>query len=130
VRAETAVSFIQVVMEVVIHRQHCLNKANAEADLPMELLSAAYAALEADGIDASSTFNWLAERGVHVPKCTETADHSYHRRANNQKSAEVEEFIRDLLGRGLSKTAIAKQLKVNRRVVIRVARETIQSAQS
>lgn len=82
--------------------------------------------MEADGIDASATFKWLAERGVHISKCTETA---YRRRANSQKSAEIEEFIRDLLGRGLSKTAIAKQVGVNRRVVIRVAREATQSAQ-
>jgi hypothetical protein len=41
----------------------------------------------------------------------------------------MEEFIRQLLERGFSKTAIAKRLKVNRRVVIRVAREAVLSAQ-
>lgn len=92
----------------------------------MELLSAAYSTLEAKEIDASGTLRWLSERGVHVSKCTETP---YRRRANNQKSAEMEGFIRDLLERGLTKSAIAKQLGVNRRVVIRVAREALQSAQ-
>ena len=92
----------------------------------MELLVDAYAKLEAD-VDASGTLKWLSEHGVNVPKSKETA---YRRRTNNQKSAEIEEFIRQLLARGLSKTAIAKKLKVNRRVVIRVAREAILSAQS
>jgi hypothetical protein len=122
VRIETAISLIQVVMETVVHRKHCMN--GAKGDLPMELLTAAYAELEPD--DASGTLKWLAEHGVNVPKGTEAA---YRRRTNNQKSAEIEECIRQLLDRGLSKTAIARQLKVNRRVVIRVAREAIQSAQ-
>lgn len=90
----------------------------------MELLAAAYAELEPD--DAEGTLKWLSEHGVDVPKSTKD---TYRRRANNQKSAEIEEFIRQLLDRGLSKTAIARQLKVNRRVVIRVAREALQSAQ-
>jgi DNA invertase Pin-like site-specific DNA recombinase len=122
-RIDTAVSLIRVVMEVVLHRQHCLKEAGG--DLPMELLMAAYAELDAD--DASGTLEWLLRHGVEVRKSgLETA---YHRRSNNQKSAETEELIRQLLQRGLSKTAIAKQLKVNRRVVIRVAREALQSAQ-
>ena len=49
----------------------------------------------------------------------------YVRRANNQVSAELEAFIRDLLARGRTKTAIAHALRVNRRVVIRIAREAI-----
>jgi hypothetical protein len=58
----------------------------------------------------------------------------YVRRANNQVSAELEAINRELLVRGWTKTAIARALRVNRRVVIRVAREevpneTIQSAQ-
>ena len=121
-RIATAVSLIQVVMEVVVHRQQCMN--GAKGDLPMELLMAAFAKLDAD--DASGTLKWLSEHGVNVPKSMETA---YRRRTNNQKSAEMEEFIRQLLERGFSKTAIAKRLKVNRRVVIRVAREAVLSAQ-
>ena len=121
-RIETAVSLIEVVMEAVIHRQFCMN--GAKGNLPIELLTAAYAKLEPD--DASGTLKWLTEHGVNVPKSTETP---YRHRTNNQKSAEIEEFIRQLLDRGLSKTAIASQLKVNRRVVIRVAREAHESAQ-
>lgn len=121
-RIETAVSLIQVVMEVVVHRKLCMN--GAEGDLPMELLMAAFAKLDAD--EASGTLKWLSEHGVNVPKSVEIA---YRRRTNNQKSAEIEEFIRQLLDRGFSKTAIAKRLKVNRRVVIRVAREAVLSAQ-
>lgn len=51
----------------------------------------------------------------------------YVRRANNQVSEPLEMAIRDLLDRGWTKSAIAKAVRVNRRVVIRVARE-IQSA--
>jgi hypothetical protein len=52
----------------------------------------------------------------------------YNRRANNQVSECTEACVRDLLRRGLSKSAIARAIRVNRRVVIRVAREA-QSAQ-
>jgi hypothetical protein len=52
----------------------------------------------------------------------------YNRRANNQVSECLEGCIRDLLRRGLSKSAVARALRVNRRVVIRVATEA-QSAQ-
>jgi len=123
VKTETAVSLIQVVMEVVVHRELCIK--GAKKDLPMELLTAAFAELNED--QAAGTLKWLAAHGVIVPKRTEIA---YHRRANNQKSPETEELIRQLLEKGLSKTAIAKQLNVNRRVVIRVAAEAIQIAQS
>ena len=52
----------------------------------------------------------------------------YVRRANNQVSEYTEAHIRELLSRGLSKSAIARAIRVNRRVVIRVAHEA-QSAQ-
>ena len=52
----------------------------------------------------------------------------YSRRAPNQISEYTEAHIRELLGRGLSKSAVARALRVNRRVVIRVAQEA-QSAQ-
>lgn len=53
---------------------------------------------------------------------------SYTRRAPNQISEYTEAHIRELLRRGLSKSAVARALRVNRRVVIRVAQEA-QSAQ-
>jgi len=118
VKIDTAISLLGVVMEALIHRENCLR--GAQKDLPEELLVAALAKLEADDRDTSETREWLSNHGVHLPK---SAQAPYHRRTNNQKPAEVEGFIRDLLERGWAKTAIAKQLKVNRRVVIRVARE-------
>lgn len=123
-RTETAVSLIGVVMEFLVHRESCVK--SAPADLPVELLMAAFATLETDGRDTSETREWLSKFGVDVPKRTPAP---YRRRANNQKSAEVEEFIRQLLDRGMTKTAVAKQLGVNRRTVIRIARETLQNAQ-
>lgn len=86
----------------------------------MELLTAAFVQLEADHEDTTEARELLASYGVNIP--------AYRRRSNNQKALEVELTIRELLAQGLSKSAIAKQLKVNRRVVIRVARES-QSAQ-
>ena len=63
-----------------------------------------------------------------VPNPESTAPHSpshlYVRRANNQVSAELEALIRDLLALGRTETAIARALRVNRRVVTRVARES------
>jgi hypothetical protein len=123
-RIDNAVSLIGVVMEFLVHREKSVK--NAPVDLPMELLVAAFATLKTDGRDTSETREWLSRHGVDVPK---SAEAPYRRRTNNQKSAELEEFIRQLLGRGMTKTAVAKQLSVNRRVVIRVAREAFQNAQ-
>lgn len=117
-RSETAISLLMVVTQAVLHRETCIGKV--QGDLPLELLTTAFETLDADGIDASWTRAWLAEHGIEVPRCTPAP---YRRRANNQVSAEVEALIRDLLERGWTKTAIANHLKVNRRVVIRVARE-------
>jgi hypothetical protein len=63
------------------------------------------------------------DRDVLQPPCR-----VYLRRTNNQVSEYTEAHIRELLSRGLSKSAIARAIRVNRRVVIRVAREN-QSAQ-
>jgi transposase len=82
--------------------------------------------LEANGRDTSEVRDWLFRYGVQLPQ---NAQPTYRRRANNQVSAEVEALICELIGKKWSKSAIAKRLKVNRRVVIRVARE-FQSAQS
>lgn len=123
-RIETAASLLGVVMEALLHRRTC-SKTVQEGDLPVDLMAEAMAILEAAGRDTSGTREWLSTHGVQLAK---TARPPYRRRANNQKSAEVEEFIRELLGRGLSKTAIAKRLAVNRRTVIRVSREAVQSA--
>lgn len=48
----------------------------------------------------------------------------YVRHGNNQVSAEVEMHIQELLGRGWNKSAIARSLRINRRVVIRVSRSS------
>jgi len=128
VRIDTAMSLIRVVMEVVWHRELCMKRAglNTEGkDVPVELIVAALADLDADGADTTEARDWFRRNGIHLP---ENAQAPYRRRSNNQKSAEVEEVIRDLLNKSWTKTAIAKHLKVNRRVVIRVAREA-QSAQ-
>jgi hypothetical protein len=61
-------------------------------------------------------------------EASEPVPFRYVRRANNQVSEQFEMVIRDLLKRGWTKSAIARALRVNRRVVIRVARE-VQSAQ-
>ena len=122
-RSETAISLLLVVTQAVSHRKICIGEV--QGDVPLELLTIAFEALDADGIDASWTRAWLAEHGIEVPPCTSVP---YRRRANNQVPAEVETLIRDLLERGWTKTAIALHLKVNRRVVIRVARES-ESAQ-
>jgi hypothetical protein len=122
-RIETAISLIGVVMEALVHRETCLR--GIQRDLPEELLTAALATLEADGRDTSATREWLSNHGVHPMP---SAQAPYHRRANNQINDQAEALIRDLLDRGWTKTAIARQLKVNRRVVIRVALEA-ESAQ-
>jgi sulfur transfer complex TusBCD TusB component (DsrH family) len=72
----------------------------------------------------SEWHEWIASKGVEVRS---RAPASYVRRANNQVSAELEALIRDLLARGWTKTAISHDLRVNRRVVIRVAREAVPS---
>lgn len=50
--------------------------------------------------------------------------YSYVRHSNNQVSEEIEMHIQELLGRGWNKSAIARSLRLNRRVVIRVARSS------
>src|SRR5260370_30125356 len=110
-------------MDALEHRKTC--PSEIQKDLRDELLTAAFAQLEADGEDTTEARECLLGYGVHIPVIVRTP---YRRRANNQKSAEDEQLIRELLARGLNKSAIAKQLKVNRRVVIRVARKS-QSAQ-
>ena len=122
-RIDTAISLIVVVMEVLWHRELCMTRAGLKTegkDLPVELIVAALADLDADGADTTEARDLLRSHGVQLP---ENAQMPYRRRSNNQKSAEVEELIRDLLNKRWTKTAIAKHLKVNRRVVIRVARE-------
>jgi hypothetical protein len=120
VKIESAISLIRVVMEALAHRETCLK--SAEKDVPVELLAAAVAELEADDRDTSGALAWLSKHGVHVQQSAQPQPR-YRRRANNQVSEAVEALIRDLLQQQWTKTAIAKHLKVNRRVVIRVARE-------
>ena len=123
-KVETAISLIGVVMETLAHRKDCLG--GIEKNLPMELLTTALAKLEENGRDTAGTREFLSDHGLHVPRIEPAP---YHRRANNQKSEEVEAMIRDLLAAGWSKSAIARHLHVNRRVVIRVTLEASQNAQ-
>ena len=123
-KIETAISLIVVVMEALAHRKNC--SGGVQKDLPLELLTAAFAKLEASGRDTAGTREFLSNHGLHVPRIEPAP---YHRRANNQKSEEAEAMIRDLLAAAWSKSAIARHLRVNRRVVIRVALEPSQNAQ-
>jgi hypothetical protein len=109
-------------MDALAHRRDCRRTASGE--LLETLLAACLGEFEAEGTDMSEWHEWLATKGVELrPR----APASYVRRANNQVSAELEAFIRDLLARGWKKTAIARALRLNRRVVIRVAREAVPS---
>ena len=96
------------------------NRSEAHRDERICWIPSSRADLDADGADTTEARDLLRSHGVQLP---ETAQVPYRRRSNNQKPAEVEELIRDLLNKRWTKTAIAKHLKVNRRVVIRVARE-------
>jgi DNA invertase Pin-like site-specific DNA recombinase len=125
VKAETAISLIGVVMEALVHRETCLK--GVQGDVPRELLAAAFAELEANDRNTSETRVWLSAHGVDLPPGVGTV---YHRRANNQISAQTEILLRDLLDRGWTKTAIAESLRINRRVVIRVAREALSAQNS
>src|ERR1019366_5124345 len=91
--------------------------------------------------DTAGVRNCIKEKGVELPVCKRTGSFRinqkvtaspYVRRAGNQISAELERLVRELLERGCSKSQISRVLRMNRRVVIRVAREAeiaMQSAQ-
>jgi hypothetical protein len=122
-------AFALILMDALAHRRDCRHAEPGE--LLETLVVACFWESEAEGRDMSEWHEWMATKGVEVrsraPAC-------YVRRANNQVSAELEATIRSLLAHDWTKTAIARALRVNRRVVIRVSREavpneTIQSAQ-
>ena len=112
--------FAHILMDAMWHRRDCRRA------LPGELLETLFVAcfweLEAEGKDMSEWHEWVAAKGIEVRP---SAPAPYVRRANNQVAGELEGFIRDLWARGWKKSAIARALRVNRRVVIRVAREAI-----
>lgn len=112
------VAFALILMDALAHRCDCRRAEPGE--LLETLLVACFWESEAEGRDMSEWHEWLAGKGVEVRPRVSVR---YVRRANNQVSAELEAIIRDLLARGWTKTAIARALRVNRRVVIRVARE-------
>jgi hypothetical protein len=86
------------------------------------------AAVLADAGDDLGRNEWIEDgEGVRM-KDSKQVPFRYVRRANNQISEPLEALIWDLLGHGWTKSAIAKALRVNRRVVIRIAHEA-QSAQ-
>jgi hypothetical protein len=122
---ESAIALILLAMDSTAHRKNCLG--DAVRDLPCELLTEALAILEADGEDVQEGRQWFADHGVQLPaprsEVHKSAQLPYLRRANNQVSPAPEALIRELLTQGQTKSAIARALRVNRRVVIRVARE-------
>jgi len=109
-------------MDALTHRRDCRRVEPGE--LLETLLVACFWESEAQGRDVSEWHEWLAGKGVEVRPRSPAR---YVRRANNQVCAELEAIIRSLLVRDWTKTAIARALRVNRRVVIRVAREAILS---
>jgi hypothetical protein len=117
---ERAVWIIAVVMEALVHREICLR--GTKSDVPVELLVAAFVKLEGKGRDTSGVRDWLSNHGVNLSQSEQAP---YCRRANNQISAPAEALIRHLLDHGWTKTAIAETMRINRRVVIRVAREAL-----
>jgi hypothetical protein len=119
-----------------VHWRACMG----EKDLSdvHEILVEEFARAEATGEPLEELRAYLAERGVSVSEhvaasesteALETSQHPYVRRANNQVSAETEALIRELLTQGQTKSAITRALRVNRRVVIRVAREKVEMEQ-
>lgn len=127
---DKSAALLIILTDALAHRRDCRHLE--PGDLLETLLASCLGELEVEGRDMSGWHEWLATKGVEVRPCYRPAP--YVRRANNQVSAEIEAMIRDLLARGWKKTAIATALRLNRRVVIRVARglvpgETIQNAQ-
>ena len=120
---DKAAAIVVILMDALAHRRDCRRVDPGE--LLETLLAACLGELEAEGRDMSGWHEWLATKGVEVRPRVPTR---YVRRANNQVSAELEAFIQDLLARGRTKTAIARALRVNRRVVIRVAREATEGS--
>ena len=117
---DKAAAILVILMDALAHRRDC--RRSDPGELLETLLAACLGELEAEGRDISGWHEWLATKGVEVRPRVPAR---YVRRANNQVSAELEGFIQDLLARGRTKTSIAHALRVNRRVVIRIAREAI-----
>lgn len=125
----------------VLYWRDCMSRKDLEWVL--KILGEEFACAIAAGEDLEELRAFLAERGVSVPEHVSGSDssealpqnrqesgspregpaHPYVRRANNQVSPETEALIRELLTQGQTKSAITRALRVNRRVVIRVARE-------
>ncbi len=118
---ENSTVLIAILADAVAHRHDCQHIESGE--LLETLLATCLTELVGEGRDMSSWYEWLATKGVEIRHHSASA--RYVRRANNQVSAEIEAMIRDLLARGCNKTAIASSLRVNRRVVIRVAQEAV-----
>ena len=117
---DLSAALIVILTDALAHRRDCQHSEPGE--LLETLLADCLGELEAEGRDMSGWHEWLATKGVEVRPRVPAR---YVRRTNNQVSAELEAFIHDLLTRGRTKTAIARMLRVNRRVVIRIAREAI-----
>jgi hypothetical protein len=117
---DLSAALMVILTDALAHRRDCQHSEPGE--LLETLLADCLGELEGEGRDMSGWHEWLATKGVEVRPRVPAR---YVRRTNNQVSAELEAFIHDLLARGRTKTAIAHALRVNRRVVIRIAREAI-----
>jgi hypothetical protein len=115
-------AFALILEDALTHRRDCRHVEPGK--LLETLLVVCFRESEAKGRDVSKWHKWLASKGIEVRPRVPVR---YVRRANNQVSAELEAIIRDLLARRWTKTAVARALRVNRRVVIRVAREAVPS---
>jgi hypothetical protein len=110
------VAFTLILLDARDHRRDCRHVEAGE--LLETLLRAYFWEPESQDKDLSEVRQWLAGKGIEVGPCP-----VYVRRTNNQVSAELEAIIRNLLARRWTKIDIARVLRVNRRVVLRVARE-------
>jgi hypothetical protein len=110
------VPFMLILLDARDHRRDCRHVEPGE--LLETLLTAYFWEPESQDKDLSEVRQWLAGKGIEVgPRPV------YVRRTNNQVSAELEAIIRNLLARKWTKIEVARVLRVNRRVVLRVARE-------
>lgn len=119
-----------------VHWSSCMGEKDL-SDI-QEILVEEFARAEARGEPLEELRAYLAEHGVRVPEHVATSERTealenspdpYVRRANNQVLPETEALIRELLSQGQTKSAVSRALRVNRRVVIRVAGEMVEMEQ-
>jgi hypothetical protein len=110
------VAFMLILLDARDHWRDCRHVEPGE--LLEMLLTAYFWEPESQDKELSEVRQRLASKGIEVGPPP-----VYVRRTNNQVSAELEAIIRNLSARRWTKVDIARVLRVNRRVVLRVARE-------